>query len=159
MLHTGVNMDRETLIQAIEELPGHIEAALAGATNAQLVHPYREGGWNARQVVHHLADSHMNAFIRSRLILTEDNPTLKPYDQDAWALLPDSCSGPLEPSLAILRGLHTRWAKFFRSLPEEAWARQGMHPENGPMTLAKILEDYSAHGLRHLEHIRIGLAG
>lgn len=152
-------MNREFLIRAIAELPGQVEAALSGATDAQLMQPYREGGWNARQVVHHLADSHMNAFIRCRLILTEDNPPLKPYDQDAWAQLPDSCGGPLEPSLAILRGLHARWAAFFRALPDEAWTRQGLHPENGPMTLAAILEGYAAHGLRHLEHIRAGLAG
>jgi len=150
-------MNREALIQSIAELPAHIEAALAGATGAQLSQPYRDGGWNVRQVVHHLADSHMNAFIRCRLILTEDNPPLKPYDQDAWAALADSCKGPLEPSLAILRGLHARWANFFRSLPEEAWTRQGMHPDNGPMTLAAILESYAAHGQRHLEHIRAGL--
>ena len=151
-------MDRESLIQAIAELPAQIEAALAGATNDQLLRPYRPGGWNARQVVHHLADSHMNAFIRSRLIITEDTPPLKPYDQDAWAQLPDSCTGPLEPSLAILRGLHERWAGFFRSVPEAAWTRTGLHPDNGPMTLADILQSYAAHGLRHLEHIRTALA-
>ena len=152
-------MNRELLIQSIADLPGHIGAALAGATDAQLRRPYRPGGWNARQVVHHLADSHMNAFIRCRLILTEDNPPLKPYDQDAWAELADSCSGPLEPSLAILRGLHARWAAFFRSLPDEAWTRGGLHPDNGPMTLADILQGYAAHGQRHLEHIRTGLSG
>lgn len=150
-------MNREALIQAIADLPWQIEAALAGATDAQLQKPYRAGGWNARQVVHHLADSHMNSFIRCRLILTEDDPLLKPYDQDSWAALPDSCTGPLEPSLAILRGLHARWAEFFRSLPEEAWSRQGIHPDNGPMTLARILESYAVHGLQHLEHIRTGL--
>ena len=152
-------MNRDSLIQSIAELPAQIEAALTGATDAQLMRPYRAGGWNARQVVHHLADSHMNSFIRCRLILTEDTPPLKPYDQDAWARLADSCTGPLEPSLAILRGLHGRWAAFFRSLPEEAWTRTGLHPDNGPMTLAGILEGYAAHGQRHLEHIRIGLAG
>ena len=150
-------MNREALIQAIADLPGQIEAALAGATDAQLQKPYRAGGWNARQVVHHLADSHMNSFIRCRLILTEDNPPLKPYDQDSWAALPDSRLGPLEPSLAILRGLHARWAAFFRALPEEAWSRHGIHPDNGPMTLALILESYAAHGLLHLGHIRTGL--
>ena len=150
-------MNRETLIQSIAGLPAQIEAALSGASETQLSQPYREGGWNARQVVHHLADSHMNAFIRCRLILTEDNPPLKPYDQDAWARLPDSCTGPLEPSLAILRGLHARWAAFFSALPDAAWTRQGLHPENGPMTLARILDSYAAHGQQHLEHIRAGL--
>ncbi len=152
-------MNRESLIQSIAGLPARIEAALAGATEAQLLQPYRDGGWNARQVVHHLADSHMNSFIRCRLIVTEDNPPLKPYDQDAWAQLPDSSTGPLEPSLQILRGLHARWAQFFRSLPEEAWTRSGFHPDNGPMTLEAILAGYAAHGQRHLEHIQAGLAG
>lgn len=156
--HWG-HMNRDTLIHSIADLPWRIESALAGASDAQLMRPYRPGGWNARQVVHHLADSHMNAFIRSRLILTEDNPPLKPYDQDAWARLPDASTGPLAPSVTILRGLHARWVTFFQALPEEAWTRQGLHPDNGPVTLAAILESYAAHGQRHLEHIRAGLAG
>ncbi len=148
---------REELISKIEALPGLVRAAVTGATDAQLARPYREGGWNARQVVHHLADSHMNAFIRCRLIATEDNPSLKPYDQDIWATLPDSHTGPLEPSLAILSGLHTRWAAFFRALAEDAWSRTGLHPENGAMSLQLILDSYAAHGERHLGHIRAGI--
>ncbi|MBI5084464.1 MAG: putative metal-dependent hydrolase [Acidobacteria bacterium] len=150
---------RGDFISKIESLPARLEAAVTGATEAQLARPYKPGGWNARQVIHHLADSHMNAFIRCRLITTEENPGLKPYDQDAWARLPDSATGPLEPSLAILRGLHARWAAFFRALPEEAWSRQGMHPDDGPRTIAALLESYCAHGERHLGHIQAGIAG
>ncbi len=153
------NAERIERIEEIEALPGRLRTLITGATDAQLGRAYKPGGWNARQVVHHLADSHMNSFIRCRLIVTEDNPTLKPYDQDAWAVLQDSHSGPLEASLAILEGLHRRWGLFFRSLQDEAWQRQGFHPENGPMTLEQILDGYARHGRNHLEHIRIGIEG
>lgn len=139
-------------------LPGLVRTAVAGASSEQLEQPYREGGWNTIQVVHHLADSHMNAYIRCRLIVTEQGPTLKAYDQDAWAVLPDARTGPLETSLAILDGLHARWAAFFEALPESAWERVGYHTENGPMTLSRILESYAAHGEKHLGHIRQGIS-
>lgn len=100
----------------------------------------------------------MHAYIRCRLIATEHGPTLKAYDQDSWAALPDAHTGPIEPSLAILEGLHARWAAFFQSLPEDAWERVGYHTENGPMTIARILESYAAHGEKHLGHIRQGLS-
>ena len=151
-------MTRESLIRKIAMLPVLVREAIAGATSEQIAKPYRKGGWNTRQVIHHLADSHMNAYIRCRLILTERGPTLKAYDQDLWAALPDASTGPLEPSLAILDGLHARWAAFFESVPEDAWERVGYHTENGPMTLARILESYAAHGEKHLGHIRQGLA-
>jgi hypothetical protein len=150
-------LTREARIQQIESLPVRLEQVLKGASVRALDTPYRDGGWTARQVVHHLADSHMNAYIRSRLILTEDHPPLKPYDQDAWAALPDAAAGPLELSLAILRGLHVRWAAFFRSLPADAWSRTGLHPEIGAVTLDDILDSYAAHGDRHLDHIRAAL--
>jgi hypothetical protein len=149
--------ERDSLIGKIEALPDQLEALISPATDAQLLTPYKPGGWNSRQVVHHLADSHMNAYIRSKLILTEDNPPLKPYDQDAWAALADGGTGPLATSLDILRGLHARWAAFFRALPEDAWTRAGLHPENGPMTLERILIAYTTHGEAHLGHIRLGL--
>jgi hypothetical protein len=152
-------MTRDELIRKIEALPGQVRAAVAGAGGGQLDRPYRPGGWSARQVVHHLADSHMNAYIRCRLILTEAEPPLKGYAQDDWARLPDASGGPLEPSLAILDGLHARWAAFFRALPEDAWQRAGRHTEYGPVTLGRILETYAAHGEKHLEHIRLGLSG
>lgn len=151
-------MTRENLIRKIAALPGLVRKAVAGVSSEQLARPYRQGGWNARQVVHHLADSHMNSYIRCRLIATEQGPTLKAYDQDTWAALPDACTGPLEPSLAILDGLHARWAAFFTSLPESAWERVGYHTENGPVTLARILEYYAAHGEKHLGQIRQGIS-
>lgn len=152
-------MTRESLIRKIAMLPSLVKNAVAGASDEQLDRPYRQGGWSARQVVHHLADSHMNSYIRCRLIATEQGPTLRAYDQDAWAVLPDARTGPLDPSLAILEGLHARWATFFQSLPEDAWARVGYHTENGPMTLDRILESYAAHGEKHLGHIRQGISG
>lgn len=150
-------LTRDARIAQIETLPFRLEQVLKGASDRSLDTPYRDGGWTARQVVHHLADSHMNAYIRSRLILTEDHPPLKPYNQDAWAALPDSASGPIELSLAILRGLHARWAAFFRSLPADAWPRTGLHADIGAVTLDDILESYAAHGDRHLDHIRMAL--
>jgi hypothetical protein len=150
-------LNREARIAQLETLPARLEQVLRGASAQALDTTYRDGGWTARQVVHHLADSHMNAYIRSRLILTEERPALKPYDQDAWAALPDASSGPLEVSLAILRGLHTRWASFFRALPEDAWSRTGLHPEIGAVTLADILDSYAAHGDRHLDHVRAAI--
>jgi len=149
-------VDREALIRKIEELPGQLESVLRGVGDKELDTRYREGGWTARQVVHHLADSHMNAFIRTRLIVTEQHPTLKPYDQDAWALLEDS-KAPVGISLDLLRGLHARWAVFLRSLPEEAWSRSGVHPEIGEVTMDQILASYAAHGERHLGHVRLAL--
>lgn len=150
-------MTRDSLIRKIALLPSLVREAVAGASSEQLDRPYRPGGWTARQVVHHLADSHMNSYIRCRLIATEQGPTLKAYDQDAWAALPDARTGPLEPSLALLEGLHARWAAFFAALPEDAWERVGYHTENGPMTLARILEAYAAHGERHLAQIVTGI--
>jgi len=149
--------DREAYIDRLEVLPEQLDALIAHATDAQLLNPYKPDGWNSRQVVHHLADSHMNAYIRSKLILTEENPPLKPYNQDAWAILPDGSTGLLATSLSILRGLHARWGAFFRALPEEAWTRSGLHPENGSMTLESILVSYTNHGETHLGHIRLGL--
>src|SRR5512140_3635639 len=112
--------DFSPMINDIEMLPRNLEAAVRGLTDAQLDTPYRDGGWTVRQVVHHLADSHMNAFVRMKLALTEDNPPVKPYDQDKWACQPDVLGVPLESSLQILRGLHARWTLLFRALPAEA---------------------------------------
>lgn len=151
-------MTREELIAKIEALPAELRRLIAGASPEQLDRPYRPGGWTSRQVIHHLADSHMHAYIRCRLIVLENDPPLKPYDQDTWAALPDASQGPIEPSLAILDGLHPRWAAFFRSVPDDAWTRKGYHPEYGAVTLERLLETYAAHGEKHLNHIRAGLA-
>ncbi len=146
-------MNNTAMIDAIAALPDQIEAAVKGLNDAQLDTPYREGGWTVRQVVHHLADSHMNSFVRMKLILTEDKPALKPYNQDAWAIQADVRSIPVATSLAILRGLHARWVALLRALPESAWDRKGFHPERGDVTLQSMLVTYSGHGAKHVEHI------
>jgi uncharacterized damage-inducible protein DinB len=144
--------ERARLIDELAGVPAALEAAIEGLNDAQLDTPYREGGWTVRQVVHHLADSHINAFIRAKLVLTEDHPTLKPYQQDRWAELTDA-KLPVAPSLAILRGLHERWVALLRSLPETAWTRTAFHPENGEMTLDDILQLYAHHGSTHAAQI------
>ena len=144
--------ERQQLIDELAGLPARLEEVIAGLSNAQLDTPYREGGWTVRQVVHHLADSHINAFVRAKLMLTEEHPTLKPYQQDRWAELVD-VQLPVAPSLAILRGLHERWVVLLRSLPEAAWSRTAHHPENGEMTLDDILRLYARHGSTHAAQI------
>ncbi len=145
--------DREQMIRKIEMLPALLDEVLRGLSDAQLDTPYRDGGWTVRQVVHHLADSHMNALVRTKLILTEQNPTLKPYDQDAWSGLADSRL-PLSPSIAILRGLHLRWVTLLKNLAEPDWTRTALHPEVGEMTPEKIIGIYSRHGENHVAQIR-----
>src|ERR1035438_10257206 len=108
--------DRKKLIDAIAELPEHLKQALTGLNGKQLDTPYREGGWTVRQVTHHLADSHMNSYIRYKLALTEDNPTIKPYNEAAWAELADSRVTPIDVSLALLENLHARWVVLLRTL-------------------------------------------
>jgi len=142
--------ERKQKIDALRRLPDQLEAAVAGLNDAQLDTPYRAGGWTVRQVVHHIADSHLNAFIRAKLILTEDHPTLKPYDQDRWAALVDSTKLPVKSSLAMVRGLHERWVALLESLPEPAWTRSAHHPESGDMTLERVLNIYSGHGDKHV---------
>ena len=145
--------ERMERIEKIRALPALAEAAVKGLTGEQLDTRYRDGGWTVRQVVHHLADSHMNAFIRMKLILTEENPTLKPYDQDAWAALPDTLAMPVGVSIEILHGLHDRWCALMGALPEGAWARTAVHPERGKVTLESQLATYSGHGEKHVEQI------
>jgi uncharacterized damage-inducible protein DinB len=148
-----VSPERSTQIEAIESLPAKLEAAVAGLSPAQLETPYRSGGWTVRQVVHHLADSHMNAFIRMKLILTEDRPRLKAYDQERWARSADVSEVPSEASLALLRGLHQRWVALLRQIPEEAWSRAADHPESGEVTLESLLAVYAHHGENHVGQI------
>lgn len=143
---------RQSKIAQIREFLPIIRSAISGLNDKQLDTPYRDGGWTPRQVVHHLADSHMNAFLRFRWLITEDHPTIKTYDQDLWAALPDS-SLPLDSSLNILEGLHERWAVLLESLPDEAWSRKGTHPELGEVALDDLLEIYSGHGVHHAGQI------
>lgn len=148
---------RESGISQIEELPARLDRMVHNLSERELESKYREGGWTVRQLVHHLADSHANAYIRMKLALTEDNPTIKPYDQDKWSSLEDARTLPVSSSLDVLRGLHFRWTVLMRSMPEEAWSRRLFHPERGEMTLEDLLEMYRNHGEKHLEHIRTAL--
>lgn len=150
--------DRAALIDSIRRLPAELAALVAPLSPEQLTTPYMAGEWTVAQNVHHLLDSHMNSYVRCKLILTEGRPTLRPYDQDAWAALPDASAADLIDSLAALGGLHARWARFWESLPEAAWARPGFHPENGEVTLEGLLASYAAHGEGHLDQIRRTLA-
>ena len=143
-------------LEAIRTLPDELAVALdeLAMRPGALDLPYRPDGWTRRQVVHHLADSHANATIRTRLALTEDVPTVRPYDEVAWATLADAANDPLEPSLAILRGLHQRWSSLLTSLPPEAFHRRLRHPEHGEIALSQLLGMYGWHGRHHLAHLR-----
>jgi uncharacterized damage-inducible protein DinB len=144
---------RQQAIAAIAELPVKIRAAVKGLNDAQLDTPYREGGWTVRQVVHHVPDSHLNAYTRWRLALTEDSPTIKPYDEARWAELADAKSAPVEVSLALLEPLHDRWVRLLRSLVEADFAKTFTHPEHGQRTLDWMLFLYDWHGRHHTAHI------
>ena len=140
-------------IQRLAEAPAGFRAAVRGLTPERLNTPYRPGGWSVCQVVHHVADSHMNAFIRTKLALTEDNPTIKPYRQVAWAELPDGRAASLESSLAMIEGLHERWVLLLRSLAPVDYTRTFNHPESGKQTIDRVLALYSWHGAHHTAHI------
>ncbi len=144
---------RASLINEIEQAPAALRAAVKGLTPEQIDTPYREGGWTVRQVTHHLPDSHMNAYVRFKLALTEDEPTIKPYAEDRWAQLTDTQSTPVEVSLALLESLHSRWVNLLRSLGPEDWKRTFRHPELGPVSLEKNLALYSWHGRHHVAHV------
>jgi len=140
----------------IAALPDLLEATLEALTPAQLALPYREGGWNGYQVVHHLADSHMNGFSRFKLALTEDNPSVFGYDQDKWALLPDSTSTQIEESISILKGVHLRWGHVLDHVTEADRARTYFHMGyQQSRTLDFTLSLYAWHGLNHIGHLRL----
>jgi uncharacterized damage-inducible protein DinB len=144
---------RATHILEIASLPTQMRQAVTGLTREQLDTPYREGGWTVRQLVHHVPDSHMNAYIRFKLALTENVPTIKPYDEAAWARLKDSELTPIEVSLTLLDAVHTRWVTLLKSLKPEDFDRKFNHPEAGPQTLNGSLALYGWHGRHHLAHI------
>jgi uncharacterized damage-inducible protein DinB len=144
---------RAAHIDAIAAAPSAIRAAVAGLSAAQLDTPYREGGWTVAQVVHHLADSHMNAYIRTKLALTESDPTIKPYDERAWAGIADAMETDLGASLQLIDALHTRWVRCVRSRAAADFDRTLVHPERGPMTVDRTLALYSWHGKHHVAHI------
>ncbi len=150
--------ERALLIDKIHHLPEQIAALIAGLTAAQLTGHPLTGEWSVAQNVHHLADSHMNSYIRCKLIATEDHPTLKPYDQDVWAALADASGPDVAVSLTLLTALHSRWVIFWENLPDDAWARTGFHPEAGTVTLDDQLRLYAAHGESHIDQITRTLA-
>ncbi|MGA3082612.1 MAG: YfiT family bacillithiol transferase [Terracidiphilus sp.] len=143
---------RAAQIQTLRLLPERLRAAVAGLSDAQLDTPYREGGWTVRQVVHHLADSHAMAYTRCKLALTEDWPTINPYKEAAWANLADSRL-PIDGSLALIEGLHTRWVAMLESLSDEDLRKGYNHPERGREMLIKMLAMYDWHARHHTAHI------
>lgn len=145
--------DLKSSLDTIAALPANLRAALAGLTEKQLGTPYREGGWTVRQVVHHLADSHMNAYVRMRKALTEDNPPIVAYDEKAWAELPDARDGDVRLSVLLLDSLHQRWAALLRTLGETQWERTFQHPERGAVRLDFNAHLYAWHCRHHLAHI------
>lgn len=146
--------EKRAMIETIRAFPQELERLLSGLTEEQIEAHNEEGGWSVRQIVHHLADSHMNSLIRLKLILTLDRPTLQGYPQDAWALLPDTAGVPLEASLQILRGLHARWAAVWDAMPPDAWTRTGLHTENGEVTPEQMLHIYARHCRDHLAQMK-----
>jgi DinB family protein len=144
---------RQQAIDEIASLPAKMRAAVNGLNDAQLDTPYRAAGWTVRQVVHHVPDSHLNAYVRLKLALTEDKPTIKPYDEAAWAKLADSKSTPIETSLMLLTTVHDRWDRIWRSLKPAQFARPLIHPESGERTIDWLLFLYEWHGKHHTAHI------
>lgn len=150
----GGPAQRDLHLAEIAAAPANLRAAVAGLSPVQLDTPYRPDGWTVRQVVHHLPDSHLNAYTRIKLALTEEEPTIKPYEEARWAELPDARTGPVEPSLALLESLHQRWLLLLRNLRTADFARRYRHPEHGRMfELDEVLALYAWHGKHHVAHI------
>lgn len=145
--------ERAAMIEQIAAVPRKMRDAVAGLTPRQLETPYRDGGWTLRQVVHHVPDSHMNSYVRFKLALTEETPTIRPYDEARWAELADSVDTPPETSMALLESLHDRWVRLLRSMSADDFQRTLNHPENGLMTLDAMLALYAWHGRHHVAHI------
>jgi hypothetical protein len=144
---------KQKCLNDIAQAPANLRAAVKGLSAQQLNTPYRPEGWTVRHVVHHVPDSHMNAYVRYKLALTEEDPTIKPYAEDRWAQLADTQATPVEVSLALLESLLDRWMRLLRSLQSEDWKRTFRHPELGLMSLEKNLALYSWHGRHHVTHI------
>jgi hypothetical protein len=145
--------ERAEAISTIEAMPQKLAAAVKGWSDAQLDTPYREGGWTVRQLIHHVADSHMQAFTRIRFALTEDTPTIKPYEEKDWAKLADSQSMPVDASLRLLQSLHERWVFMLRALKDDQWQRVYRHPESGDTRVDHATALYAWHSNHHLAHI------
>ncbi len=144
---------KKQYLDDIEQTPARLRAAVQGLSEEQLNTPYREGGWTVRQLAHHVPDSHMNAYIRFKLALTEDEPTIRPYMEDRWAELPESRQAPIAVSLVLLDSLHQRWTMVLRNIPDADWRRTFRHPEMGLLSLEKTLALYAWHGRHHVAHV------
>ena len=145
--------EREEHLAVIESTPSALRQAVSGLDEGQLETPHRDGGWTCRQVVHHLVDSHVNSYVRFKLALTEDTPTIRPYDEATWAELPDAKGADIDTSLTLLESLHRRWTTMLRSLSDEQWSRRFKHPEIGELRLDQNLALYAWHGRHHVAHI------
>jgi hypothetical protein len=155
IIENSTDEQRQIWINDIEILPKKLRETAHNLSLIQLATPYREGGWTARQVVHHLADSHINAYIRFKLALTEENPTIRPYMEDRWATLQDS-NLPIEISLHIIEGIHARWTHLLRGMTSQDFQRTYVHPEHGKVfSLGAALGMYAWHGRHHIEHIKM----
>ena len=150
---TLTRAERDAMIDNIAATPARMRQAIAGLGEAQLDTPYREGGWTVRQVVHHVPDSHLNSYVRFKLALTEDEPTIKPYDEAKWAALSDSRDTPIATSMTLLESLHDRWTRLLRAMSDDDFRRTLNHSENGLMTLDALLSLYDWHGRHHVAHI------
>jgi uncharacterized damage-inducible protein DinB len=152
--HDNLTADtRAALIARVAAAPAAMRAAVNGLNDSQLDTPYRPGGWSVRQLVHHVPDSHLNAYVRFKLALTEDSPTIKPYQEAAWANLADTRLTPVDVSLSLLDAVHQRWVILMKSMSETDFGRPLMHPENGVMTLDRLLQLYAWHGAHHVAHV------
>jgi len=148
---------RAPLLKTIEDTPARIRRLVGGLGDADLERPYRPGGWTIRQVVHHVPDSHMNAYIRMKLAVTEDTPAIRTYEEQLWAELPEAKSGPVAMSLALLDALHVRWMAFLRALPESGFRKTFQHPQWGRVTIDEAIVMYEWHCRHHAAHVRQGL--
>jgi hypothetical protein len=148
--------ERATYIQQLAGQPAQFRAAAEQAGPERLEQPYRPGGWTGRQVIHHLADTHLNLYSRFRLALTEDNPTVRPFDEAGWAELPDVAATPIAISLSLLDSLHTRWASLLQHIADDQWQRTFYHPRyHTTLTLDQALVQYTWHGQHHLGHLQL----
>ena len=145
--------ERISAIESLRSTPASVRQAVEGLNAEQLATPYRDGGWSVAQVVHHIADSHLHAYVRMKLILELDRPTLQPYDQDVWARMHDASDTNIESSMKLIDGLHSRWAEHLATLSEPDWTRIAYHPERGDLSMDDMLRIYSRHGANHVRQI------